>query len=466
MAHKHVYLCMVLALLLKGCTNLLSTNELATKQTQLGVNQTTSKEINTVLNELTTKQPNISLSQLTTNHTGLSTEDHASLGAMATSTTPRVVCTSAEDLSTYPSNSGLSSHIPRSSTVSVIDTGAMSRQVYYDFMQYSLYVQFVLVILGILTNVCNITVFTHKRMRSATSSILTFLSCSELGVAIVELIMVSTTLVLGHKSYISKIFWSLFRWSRVYLTIVFQRCSFCFNIIVAAERFIAIRFPIQSKQILHRRNPTVYCSVIAITVLGITIFNPLKMDVFPVYTKRGVIYMIQNSELYTNNPDAFEIMSVFTKIIFSYIPLFGCLLMNVLMVSALWSHRKQQRILQRNQDSQQQNERRQTQTTITILVSTFLFVLLSLPVTTTSIVESTNPEYGEQKKEHYLFRFLVQFNGLLYLLSLSIDFLVYMILSRAFRQTFVYLCRFMFCRQVKTSGTRSTLMVRSISSKI
>ncbi|XP_041350685.1 uncharacterized protein LOC121369699 [Gigantopelta aegis] len=381
-------------------------------------------------------------------------------------------CHIIEDTSACYSVSRLHDNTPRSSTVSIIDNGSVSKHVYYDFMQYSLYVQFGLVLLGILTNVCSITVFTRKQMKSATSTILTFLSCSELGVAIVELIMVSFSVAMGHMAYTSHIFWTLFRWCRVYLTIVFQRCSFCFNILVATERFIVVRFPLKAKQILRRRNPVIFCAVISATIFGINTFNPLKMEVVPVHTKRGMIYTIQNSQLYTNDPDTFEVLSVFTKIIFSYIPLFGCLLMNILMVTALLNNRKERKRMQTNRNAEHLNDRREIHTTVTILVSTFLFVLLSLPVTTTSIVESTNPEYGEQKREHYLFRFLVQFNGLLYLLSLSMDFLVYMILSRAFRQTFIHLLRSTSCHHASgiveghTSATRSIKLSRNVSSRV
>ena len=351
-------------------------------------------------------------------------------------------------------------------TPALIDTGSLSKEVYDDFKVSSVYLQFVFVVLGILSNICNITVFTHKRMRSATSTILTFLSCSELGAAVSELIMTACTAALGRRTYISDIFWTLFQWIRVYLTVAFQRSSFCFNIIVATERFIAVRFPLKAKQILNRRNPVVFCAVTFVIVLGIHSYNPLKMSVVEIDTRHGTIYTIRNSQMYINNSGAFEVLSLLTKILFSYLPLFGCLLMNILMVMALWSHRKQRKLMQTNQLSQQQNEKRQSQMTITILMSTFLFVLLSLPVTTSTIAQTIIPEYGAQKQEHYLFRFITLLGGLLYLLSLSLDFLVYMILSRAFRQTFVSLygspVRFAFrCRdetmaaRIAITGTRS-----------
>ncbi|XP_041350690.1 FMRFamide receptor-like [Gigantopelta aegis] len=357
-------------------------------------------------------------------------------------------------------------------TPSLIDTGSLSKHVYDDFKESSVYLQFLLVILGILTNMCNIIVFTRKQMKSATSTILTFLSCSELGAAISELIMTSCTAALGHRTYTSEIFWTLFQWIRVYLTTIFQRSSFCFNILVATERFIAVRFPLKAKQILKRRNPLVFCVVTFIIVLAMHIYNPLKMKVVEIKTRRGVIHTIKHSQLYTDDPDAFDVLSLFTKIIFSYIPLFGCFLMNILMIMALWNHRKQRNLIQANQNSQQKNDKRQIQTTITILVSTFLFVVLSLPVTTSTIAQSTQPDYGLKKKEHYLFRFITLFGGLLYLLSLSMDFIVYVILGRAFRQTFISLIRSIFrceddSRGVRdgVTGTRSTVLSNDCTNK-
>ena len=326
----------------------------------------------------------------------------------------------------------------QTSTLSVIDSGSMTKQTYDNLKKSSVYIQFVLVVCAIFTNACNIIVFTRKRMRSTVSTIITFLSCSELAVAIVELIMVSCTAVLGTRTYRSYVFWALFQWCRGYLNVVFQRCSFCFNALVAVERFIAVCFPLKAKHILSQMRPFVVCVVTSLMISGIHIFNPLKMEVLPVNTQHGEIYLIQKSLLYTKNQDIFEILSFATKIIFSYFPLFGCFLVNILMVKALWNHKKQMKSVERNLNPQQQRQQqRQIQTTIVVLVSTFLFVLLSLPNTTTTIIQSTNAEYGELKREHYLFRFMVLFGGLLYLSSLSLDFVVYMILSLAFRQAVI-----------------------------
>ncbi|XP_041350684.1 G-protein coupled receptor dmsr-1-like [Gigantopelta aegis] len=371
-----------------------------------------------------------------------------------------------------PSEFHLRHDKPGTSTRSLIDTGSMSKQVYDDFMYSSQYVQFFLVILGILANVCNITVFARKRMRSATSTILTFLSCSELGVAIVEVIVMSCTAALGKRTYTSHCFWTLFQWTRAYLNIVFQRCSFFFNTLVATERFIAVRFPFRAKQIVRRMHPVVLCAAVTCIITGMHIFNPLKMQVLPVHTGRGIIYITGHSQLYTNDPGTFDVLSIVTKITFSYIPLFGGLVMNILMVTVLWNHRIRMALMWGNLNPQQRNESRQVQSTVTILISTFLFILLPLPSTATTFIERANPEYGEQKKEHYLFRVIVLCSGVLYLLSMSMDFLVYMILSRAFRQTFIFWCRSLLCHLRRatvgdgTLVTESVVMSKSVSKRV
>ena len=325
------------------------------------------------------------------------------------------------------------------SRVSLIDTGSMSKETFKSFERVARYFQYIFVCLGIVTNVCNIVIFTQRRMRNATSTILTFLSGSELGFALSELVVSSSAVYFGRKRYISRIYWTLFRWVRVYMTAVFQRNSFCVNFSVAVERFIAVSFPLKANRILRRKNPVVFCGVLFFVLLVIHIFNPLKLDVVAVDTGHMVIHVLQYSQRTKDQPDVFKSLSLVTKIMFVYIPLFGCLVTNILMVIALKRHSKKRLMLQNSQEGQHHQDRREVQTTVTILMSSFIFVLFSLPVTTTTIIQNIYPEYRTQRREHYLYIFITYVNGLLSLFSLSVDFMVYMIMSRAFRLTFLQL---------------------------
>ncbi|XP_041350688.1 FMRFamide receptor-like [Gigantopelta aegis] len=335
------------------------------------------------------------------------------------------------------------------SKMSLLDMGSIPREMYEDFRGVYKYLQFVVISLAILNNSFNIVVFTQTRMRSATSKILTFLSFSELAVAIVELIVNSYATALEGQTYMSKLYWHLFKWGRLYVTMVFQRSSICFNLIVATERYIAVRFPLKAHQILRRRSPVVFCGAVLVVIFGIHIFSPLKLKVATVTRRHVTLYVFGNSLLYDHNQAVFEGLALATKIMFVYIPLFGCLLMNVLMVLALRQHRIQRKAMHLNRDVQQQSDRREILTTTTILISSLLFVLLALPITVSSIVQITHHDYGLFKREHYLFQFIVSFGGMLSLVGLSMDFFVYMIFNREFRRTFTNLMRFFF-RQISS----------------
>ena len=322
--------------------------------------------------------------------------------------------------------------------ISIIDTGSMSKETFQSFEIVVRYLQFFLIGLGIVANICNIAVFSQQNMTSATSTILIFLSSSELGFVVCELIVSSAATSMGSDAYTSELYWTLIRWVRVYMTTVFQKNAFSYNLFVALERCIAVSFPLKAKQILRRKNPVIFCTGLFLVILIFHIFNPLKMEVVSIKTGHDYIHVIRNSHFFTEYPEIFESFTLTAKILFVYVPLFGCLVMNILMVIALKRHSRNRKSLQVNQGHQQQQKtRHEVQTTVTILVSSFLFAIFSLPITTVSIVQSVNPDYGSQKKEHYLYTFMMYFSGFLALLSLSFDFIVYMILSTAFRQTFL-----------------------------
>ena len=327
------------------------------------------------------------------------------------------------------------------SRTSIIDMGSLPRQVYEDFKHIYKYLQFVAVSFAIITNSCNIIVFTQSRMRSATFKILYFLSFAELVVAVVEMTVNSYATFLQDNTYVSELYWQFFKWGRLYLTSIFEKSSICFNLIVATQRFIAVRFPLKAHHILGRTSPLVICSSVIVIMFLSHIYSPLKVTVVAFSRGNSTFYMFGHSELFHQNQEVFEGIGLAVKITFTYIPLFGCLVMNLMMVFALRQHRIQRKGMNLRKDIELITEKREIRTSTTILISSFVFVLFALPVTVSSIVRTTNPDYGFFKQEHYLYAFVVSFSGMLSMVGLSMDFFVYMIFNQEFRQTFIWLLR-------------------------
>lgn len=82
------------------------------------------------------------------------------------------------------------------------------------------------------------------------------------------------------------------------------------------------------------------------------------------------------------------------------------------------------------------NFRLEHQTTITVLTSTFIFVLLSLPLHTNAFISRLMPErHGYFTPERYTFLFFQSFGVMCFILSFSTDFTAHIILSSSYRST-------------------------------
>ncbi|XP_067674977.1 uncharacterized protein [Haliotis asinina] len=225
-----------------------------------------------------------------------------------------------------------------------------------------------------------------------------------------------------------------------YIGVCCRRLSYIVTSLVSMERMIGIAFPLRARHLRALKSPKVVLPVITVGLLCYHIFSPLKLRVISSSnTNNGSNSNINGSgftmavtTLYRQNVNAFEIVGIVGKVLFVFLPLIGCLLFNVLTITCLHKHSKIRRSLSNSLDNRRlyHNER---QTTITILVSTFIYVVLNLPVNVSSLVANIVPEYALGRREHYLFLLMNVVGYVCENISNITNFISYLALSSKFR---------------------------------
>ncbi|KAK6182773.1 hypothetical protein SNE40_010383 [Patella caerulea] len=299
------------------------------------------------------------------------------------------------------------------------------------------YIQYPIQIFAVVFGMLSVAVYFRKEMKSPTSIYLIALNLSEVFYVASTVIFEVTGQVYGEKASYSYVYLSVGLYLSNYISIALRRSTFCITALVSAERFIAVTFPLKSKHFRLIRFPLVF--IVGTTVVS---FICHLYSVFK-YTVVSNISPITNETMWKfafkdkSNLGQLEVMSLASKVIFVYIPLIVCLILNVATVVIIRGYNQRRREL----GTDTRNEARERQTTVTILVSTFVLVLFALPTTTNAIVVNMRNDYGPFTREHYLFFSMIHIGAFFDLLSNSSNFFFYITLSSRFRKSFMDLFR-------------------------
>ncbi|ESO99434.1 hypothetical protein LOTGIDRAFT_158519 [Lottia gigantea] len=331
----------------------------------------------------------------------------------------------------------------KSGMVSVINTGLISKTTYDKLERTVRYMTYVTQIIAVVLVCFNIIVFSRHTMRSPTSSYLIAVNISQIFTIVSGSFLTIAGFIFGDKAFFSYNYLFIGLYISNYFTVATRRCTFVLTCLVAAERFLAVAFPLKSKHFKLVRKPILFIVTIAVLSFIFHIFSVLKYDIIPfqVGISNETFWKFQFTKRFLENKANMESWSIASKIIFVYIQLIGCLILNIGIVIALKRHRMNRLRLNSSEDVSKVAQEKQT--TVTILVSTFVFVLLALPVNTSSVVANLNRiNYGINTKNHYLFYFLMHIGGWFELLSDCTNFMFYIALSSRFRKTFAQvICR-------------------------
>ncbi|XP_048240308.1 uncharacterized protein LOC125373337 [Haliotis rufescens] len=295
-----------------------------------------------------------------------------------------------------------------------------------------------ILVIALLCNLCSAVVYVAPELRSVTSIYLVFLACTGLVYVVCVLILEITSAVFGDSAIHTELYLTMVIYLGNYIGLCCRRLAYCVTALVSLERLIGIAFPLRARQFRALKSPQVLLPVTAAGLMCYHIFSPLKLRVIPSSdsNSNSSSFTMAVTTLYLENVNTFEIVGIVGSVFFVFLPLIACLLFNILIITCLNKHSKRRRSISNSFDNRSvyQSER---QTTITLIVSTFIYVVLNLPVNVSSVVSYTVPEYGLGQREHYLFLLMNVVGYICEINSNITNLFSYLSLSSRFRRVLV-----------------------------
>lgn len=295
-------------------------------------------------------------------------------------------------------------------------------------------------VFGVIGNILSLAVLYHQRMRNPTNSCLAALALSDLGFLVQSLLFVGTNIqsvydpVLGEER--SQI---LYPWFGAYASLVASRISSSLILLLTIERFIAVCFPIRAKLICNRRC-TMAC-LISICLVTTLLFVPYALKYEIVYLQGNITHTpmrLMSSKL-GENKEFFEIYGVTLNIVYRFIPITLVLILNtriILITRKTCSSRKLMGTLDAKVYSNEQ-----TRITFMLVTVSLLFVLCTLPGAIQSILSHYLEGYTMTGQHQYVFRCLSYVIYSFETFNSSVNFFIYMVMSKTFSKTY----KEMFC---------------------
>ena len=135
-------------------------------------------------------------------------------------------------------------------------------------------------------------------------------------------------------------------WS-IFFAVASRRMLYCFSLLLSAERFFVIAFPLKARHLKIIRYPKLCSLVMVMVIQAYHVYMPLKYTVVP--SSGGSGYVLTYSDAFKAHKQVFIDMSSAAKIIFSYIPLVLCLGLSAALMAALLRHTESRKSLHETQ---------------------------------------------------------------------------------------------------------------------
>ncbi|XP_071114859.1 lysophosphatidic acid receptor 6-like [Haliotis cracherodii] len=343
---------------------------------------------------------------------------------------------------------------PKPQRISLISQGILSKEQYQRGAKVCLYLFYPLFTSAVLLNTFNLMVYTDPAMRSPTSTYLIALATDELLFAVLSTVRHILRQVYGIDAVKKQVYLYFAMFGSSFFLASLRVLMYCMTVLVSMERFLAVAFPLKSRNFRLIKSPIIFIISVTIICLSCHLPGSFKYDVVP--KPNSTDYTIKPSAMYINNRELFAGLTMTNTILYTYIVLACGLIMNLCVLLALRMHSRNRQKMNTTVDAEKA-EKRERQTTITILTSTFLFTFLALPLATDTMVVAFVADYQVNQREHYVNMLMKEVNNVLIMFSLSTDFVFYIALSRAYRRTFFRRLPFMatICRRQKYKGGSS-----------
>ncbi|KAL8608098.1 hypothetical protein ACOMHN_023914 [Nucella lapillus] len=297
-------------------------------------------------------------------------------------------------------------------------------------------IRYVVICSAIPLTLCNIVVFLHRNMRSATTVYIVGLSCGQLMnvlcITVQHLCRLTFSDPLNSWSY-----WTVSLYFGIYCGIVARRGAHVVMSLVSVERLYAIVHPLHVRRFLLSRRP-LPCLILAYVIAAILhIYILAKTEIRGITVGISVVYRPVPTQLYRSHKAINDMFSLGTKVLLTYCTLLTQIFLNVLTIYFLRRHNVAAKAMKSSveEDGERQRER---QMTVTILGATFSYVLLSLPSAMQHFVYSVYPRFNRLSGPYRnLHDFIGTLTFILSVLSYCVDFVCFMVLSSNYRTTFL-----------------------------
>ncbi|KAK7465029.1 hypothetical protein BaRGS_00037814 [Batillaria attramentaria] len=314
--------------------------------------------------------------------------------------------------------------------------GIVSTEDRVFILQVLMKVRYVILPFALVATVCNVVVFMQKALRSSTSKYVIALSLAQILTLLIDIglhVMLASIQgnVAKHYVYFA---YGLYIFNYV---IIIRRGSFIVMCLVSLERMYAIVRPLHIKSFVLVRHPLLFIFGTYSLTIGYHFYIPARYAIRESKLSDGsTVYFRTLTTFYVKNQKEMDNFAISAKVIFSYLPLLFLVILNVATVFFLRLLSSARQNLKTTMNAKEE-EKRQRQMTITILGATIGYVVLSLPFALVALINNFHPVYNFQGPERNLLLVLQEISYECILLSCFTDFLSFLLLSSAFRRTFL-----------------------------
>uniref|UniRef100_A0A2C9KYK8 G-protein coupled receptors family 1 profile domain-containing protein n=1 Tax=Biomphalaria glabrata TaxID=6526 RepID=A0A2C9KYK8_BIOGL len=292
----------------------------------------------------------------------------------------------------------------------------------------------VLGVFGILGNVLNIIVLTQHDMRNTTNLILTFLSVSDLIFSVLTVFYHIKNIVFFLNIYLSYSLNSYYYQFFDGIKLLFLFTSTYFVTMLSVERMIAVCFPFHVARIVTTFR--IKCAAIVILFLLAGLLTPLfcitYLDIAIVdnitFTQRSVTSFFVNNYAFL----MYFYFSTLTNIYSMVIPIIIVLMCNIATVIKLNSSSEKRKDLSINTNSKRIKDLRSIKISFFLSTALILFVLVPSGIIETLIGQKIIADDLSLRTV----TLIIDSENLLYIVNSSFNFVLYVITSPKFAQTF------------------------------
>ena len=304
-------------------------------------------------------------------------------------------------------------------------------------MVFSVYMSLALVFLGLIGNTLSIVVFSSAEMRVVSSNnyLLVLAISDSLYLISVLMTKLLTTLRCIHFPLSSVDMYNRNDFMCKLLQFVldfFSDYSTCLVMVFTVERFIAVFLPLKFKELCTVRRARLVCVFMLLLVCGL--IAPYHFMYMGRPTNYDVCTVLPEYEA------EFTILYVLEALIFRVLPVFIIAVFNIFIIVRIGRLAKQKRRLKQAQGpalaalrKRNHKEERNMQLTITLILVSTTYVLVYIPVLVHFVMWKMERAKALTINEHLMAQFHY-YSRTLYILGFAVNFLLYTIGGRVFRQ--------------------------------